>query len=57
MRSSRKLFYSTGIQMIITGDIINGKRRYMSEEKAAVGELCDSERKINDAIFKTTFLR
>ena len=43
--------------MIITGNIINGRRRYMSEGKAAVGKLCDSERKINDAIFKTTFLR
>ena len=43
--------------MIITGNIINGRCRYAPERKAAVGELCDSERKINDAIFKTTLLR
>ncbi len=33
MRSSRKLFYSTEIRMIITGNIINGRRRYATEEK------------------------
>ena len=43
--------------MIITGNIINGRRRYATEEKLQLESLCDSERKINDAIFKTTFLR
>jgi hypothetical protein len=33
MRSSRKLFYSTEIRMIITGNIINGRCRYAPEEK------------------------
>ena len=33
MSSSRKLFYSTEIRMIITGNIINGRRRYATEEK------------------------
>ena len=28
-----KLFYSTEIRMIITGNIINGRRRYATEEK------------------------
>ena len=33
MKNSRKLFYSTEIRMIITGNIINGRRRYATEEK------------------------